>query len=52
MGKAFSGLFNRFGKNDVRVLLLGLDAAGKTSMERGLVDPIFVACFDALIFGR
>jgi ADP-ribosylation factor 1/2 len=33
MGLAFSGLWQRlFGKKDVRILMVGLDAAGKTTI--------------------
>lgn len=33
MGLAFSGLFSRlFGKKEMRILMVGLDAAGKTTI--------------------
>jgi len=32
MGGAFAKLFKRFGKKDMRILMVGLDAAGKTTI--------------------
>jgi GTPase SAR1 family protein len=32
MGKGFSKLFKKAGKKNVRILMLGLDAAGKTTI--------------------
>ena len=32
MGGAFAKLFGRFGKKDMRILMVGLDAAGKTTI--------------------
>ena len=34
MGKAFTKLF---GKKDMRILMLGLDAAGKTSIQSSIL---------------
>ena len=32
MGSVFAKLFSRFGKKDMRILMVGLDAAGKTTI--------------------
>jgi GTPase SAR1 family protein len=32
MGKSWSKLFKKIGKKNVRILMLGLDAAGKTTI--------------------
>lgn len=32
MGNMFAGLFKMFGKKEMRILMVGLDAAGKTTI--------------------
>lgn len=32
MGNVFAGLFKMFGKKEMRILMVGLDAAGKTTI--------------------
>jgi ADP-ribosylation factor protein 1 len=32
MGNVFAKLFSRFSKKDMRILMVGLDAAGKTTI--------------------
>jgi len=32
MGNLFASLFNMFGKKEMRILMVGLDAAGKTTI--------------------
>ena len=40
MGLSFSKVFGKlFGKKDVRILMVGLDAAGKTTIVRSHTHP-------------
>jgi ADP-ribosylation factor family len=50
MGLQFSRIWERmFGKKEMRILMVGLDAAGKVSKETGTESTLPSAALEALV---